>query len=115
VLPELHTGCVWCLKTRGREPLYKVMSDVVMPLAISASAAGFEEGDVLLTSYRAGYKEEYRRSRRDEVLQKVVSSPSLSYGWNRCELPMLLGALLNRSWYLKRHGGAEHSVALVFK
>jgi len=52
VLPELHKLCL-VLKSRGREPLYKVMSDVVVPLAISASAAGFEEGDVLLTSYRA--------------------------------------------------------------
>jgi hypothetical protein len=30
-----------------------VLPDVVVSLAISASAAGFEEGDVLLTSYRA--------------------------------------------------------------
>jgi len=29
-----------------------VLPDVVVPLAISATAGGFEEGDVLLTSYR---------------------------------------------------------------
>jgi hypothetical protein len=33
-------------------PLYRVLPDVVVPLAISATTAGFEEGDVLLTSYR---------------------------------------------------------------
>ena len=52
VLPELHKLCL-VLRSRGGEPLYTVLPDVVVPLAISASAAGFEEGDVLLTSYRA--------------------------------------------------------------
>ena len=52
VLPELHKLCL-VLRSRGGEPLYRVLPDVVVPLAISASAAGFEEGDVLLTSYRA--------------------------------------------------------------
>jgi hypothetical protein len=33
--------------------MYKVVSEVVVPLAVSASAAGYEEGDVLLASYRA--------------------------------------------------------------
>ncbi len=65
VLPELYKLCL-VLKGRGREPMYKVMSDVVVPLAISASAAGFEEGDVLLTSYRAV------TSRRDRDVAAVM-------------------------------------------
>jgi hypothetical protein len=52
VLPELYELCL-VLKSKGREPLYKVLPDVVVPLAISVSAAGFEEGDMLLSSYRA--------------------------------------------------------------
>ncbi|MGC9131164.1 MAG: hypothetical protein ACP5H5_06220 [Pyrobaculum sp.] len=51
-LPELYQLCV-ALRLRGREPMYKVVSEVVVPLAVSASAAGYEEGDVLLASYRA--------------------------------------------------------------
>lgn len=51
-LPELFQLCV-ALRRWSHEPLYKVASEVVIPLAVSASAAGYEEGDVLLTSYRA--------------------------------------------------------------
>jgi hypothetical protein len=51
-LPELYQLCV-ALRLRGQEPMYKVVSEVVMPLAVSASAAGYEEGDILLASYRA--------------------------------------------------------------
>ncbi|MGC8994279.1 MAG: hypothetical protein ACP5J0_02675 [Pyrobaculum sp.] len=57
-LPELYQLCV-ALRLRGREPMYKVVSEVVVPLAVSASAAGYEEGDILLASYRAAaYREE---------------------------------------------------------
>ncbi|AAL63999.1 hypothetical protein PAE2167 [Pyrobaculum aerophilum str. IM2] len=51
-LPELYELCT-ALRRWGREPLFKVAREVVIPLAVSASAAGYEEGEVLLTSYRA--------------------------------------------------------------
>lgn len=52
VLPELYQLCL-ALKKNGHEPIYKVARDVIIPLAVVASVAGYEEGDILLTSYRA--------------------------------------------------------------
>lgn len=65
VLPELYQLCV-ALRTKGGEPLYKVVSEVITPLSIAGSAAGFEEGDILLTSYRAA------SSRSERELASVV-------------------------------------------
>ncbi|MEM1597748.1 MAG: hypothetical protein QXP31_05645 [Pyrobaculum sp.] len=52
VLPELGQLCA-LLRRHGGRRLYEVVSDVVVPLAVSASAAGLEEGDILLNAYRA--------------------------------------------------------------
>jgi len=52
VMPELYKLCM-ALRSRGDEPLYKALPDVVVPLAVASSAGGFEEGDLLLAAYRA--------------------------------------------------------------
>ncbi len=65
VLPELYQLC-HAVRARGGESLYKIV-DVVVPLAISAATAGFEEGDVLLASYRAAA---YGRDRDMDLVTK---------------------------------------------
>lgn len=50
-LPELYQLCKM-VKYKGDWPLYKAVN-VLVPLAISASAAGLEEGDILLASYNS--------------------------------------------------------------
>ncbi|MGK0548786.1 MAG: hypothetical protein ABWU84_04020 [Pyrobaculum sp.] len=52
ISPELYQLCN-AIRTRGYVPLYKAVHEVVVPLALSASVAGLEEGDILLASYRA--------------------------------------------------------------
>ncbi|MEM0369492.1 MAG: hypothetical protein QXT46_00220 [Pyrobaculum sp.] len=52
ILPELYQLCK-TLRMKGGEPLFKVLPEVITPLSIAGVVAGFEEADILLTSYRA--------------------------------------------------------------
>ncbi|MFN7105103.1 MAG: hypothetical protein ACK4M3_00710 [Pyrobaculum sp.] len=68
ILPELYQLCV-TIRTRGREPIYKVV-DVAAPLAVVASVAGLREGDLLLASYRAAA---FGRDKDMEVVMRTFS------------------------------------------
>ncbi|ACB40294.1 hypothetical protein [Pyrobaculum neutrophilum] len=65
LMPELYQLCV-ALRTQGGEPLYKAMGEVVVPLAVASIAAGYDEGNILLASFRAA------ASRGDRDLETVM-------------------------------------------
>ncbi|MEZ0319621.1 MAG: hypothetical protein ABWK05_06490 [Pyrobaculum sp.] len=68
-LPELGRLCA-SLRRHGDRRLFEVVSDVAVPLAVSASAAGLEEGDVLLAAYRAAA---VRRERDLDAIMRYFS------------------------------------------